>query len=191
MPDPAPIHEHALSNLRYIRDTMERASAFTSIPGWGGVAVGATAIVTATLAQDSVWWLQLWLIDALIATTIGFTAMYLKARRANVSFAGAPARRFLMSYFAPLFAGGVLTLHFVYSGFHYALPATWLLLYGASIVSSGAYSIPLVPIMGVCFMLLGIAACFTSFAIMNVLLGIGFGGLHVIFGTLIARRYGG
>jgi hypothetical protein len=191
MADPAPIHEHALNNLRFIREAMERASAFTSIPGWGGVAVGVTALVAAALAHGSERWLQIWLADAVIAALIGFTAMYVKARRANVSFSGAPARRFFMSYFAPLVAGAVLTLYFAKAGFEVALPATWLLLYGASIVSSGTFSIPLVPVMGVCFMLLGIAACFTSFATMNVLLAAGFGGLHIIFGFLIARSYGG
>lgn len=191
MAEPAPIHEHALNNLRYIREAMERASAFTSIPGWGGVAVGATAIVAATLAHGSSRWLQIWLAEAVLAALIGFTAMYRKARRANVSFSGAPARRFFLSYFAPLVAGAALTLYLTMAGFHSALPVTWLLLYGASIISSGAYSIPVVPVMGVCFMLLGLAACFTTFATMNVLLGAGFGGLHVVFGYLIARSYGG
>lgn len=191
MTEPAPIHEHALNNLRYIRDAMERASAFTSIPGWGGVAVGVTAVVAAVLAHGSAWWLQIWLADAAIAALIGFSAMYVKARRANVSFNGAPARRFFMSYFAPLTAGAALTLYFAATGLQLALPPTWLLLYGASFVSSGAYSIRVVPVMGVCFMLLGIAACFASFATMNVLLAAGFGGLHIIFGFLIARSYGG
>lgn len=191
MPEPAPIHEHALNNLRYIREAMERASAFTSIPGWGGVAVGVTAIVAAALAHGSDRWLEIWLADAVLAALIGFAAMYRKAQRANVSFRGAAARRFFMSYSAPLFAGAALTFFLAASGFHSALPPAWLLLYGASIISSGAHSIPLVPVMGLCFMLLGVAACFTSFTAMNVLLGAGFGGLHIVFGYLIARSYGG
>jgi hypothetical protein len=193
MPEPARIEDHALSNLRYIREAMERATAFTSIPGWGGVLVGLTAIAAAVLAHDRTGpaWLTVWLGDAAVAALITAVTMTRKAARANVSFRGAPARRFVVSYAAPLVAGAALTLLFARSGLYAILPATWLLLYGASFVSSGAFSIPLVPVMGVCFMILGILACFLSMAAGNALLGAGFGGLHVIFGFLIARRYGG
>src|SRR5438270_645941 len=47
---PEPLHEHALEHLRYIRDTMERASAFTAVPGWGGVLMGMTALAAAPTA---------------------------------------------------------------------------------------------------------------------------------------------
>ena len=194
MQEPAPLHEHALSNLRYIREAMERASAFTSIPGWGGVGVGATALAAAALAQPFAGtrrWLLTWLAEAVVAATIAGTAMFRKARRANVSFASAPARRFFSSYFAPIVAAAALT--YVLGSMHvYApLPAAWLLLYGASFIASGAFSIRMVPVMGVCFMLLGIAACFVPPSAANALLGAGFGGLHLVFGWIIARSYGG
>ena len=194
MTEPAPIRDHALSNLRYIRDAMERASAFTSIPGWGGVAVGITAIVAAVLAGRvglSRNWMLIWLGEAVLAAVIAGVTMARKAARSEVSFRGAPARRFFISYFAPIVAGAVLTIFLSRYGFHEVLPATWLLLYGASFISSGAYSIPVVPVMGVCFMLLGVAAGLVPFAVANILLGVGFGGLHVVFGWVIARRYGG
>lgn len=194
MTEPAPIREHALSNLRYIREAMERASSFTSIPGWGGVAVGITAIAAAVMAHRaglSRTWLLIWLGEAVLAAAIAGVTMVRKAARSQVSFRGAPARRFFISYFAPIVAGAALTIFLAQHGFHTALPAAWLLLYGASFVSSGAYSIPVVPVMGICFMLLGMAACFVPFTAANVLLGIGFGGLHVIFGWVIATRYGG
>src|SRR5688572_10484965 len=101
MPEPAPIHEHAFDNLRYIREAMERASAFTSIPGWGGVLVGVSGVITAVIAHSrpaSKEWLWTWLIDAFVAALIGGAAMALKAKKANVSFTGAPARRFFVSY---------------------------------------------------------------------------------------------
>jgi hypothetical protein len=192
--DPAPIHEHALSNLRFIREAMERASAFTSIPGWGGAAVGVMAIVTAVLTHSFAGtprWLLAWLACAVVAGTVGWLAMLRKARRANVSVTGAPARRFFSSYFAPLAAGAALTYLLSQHERYDLLAAMWLLLYGASVISSGAYSIPVVPVMGIAFMLLGVAACFVSASIGNILMGIGFGGLHLGFGVLIARRYGG
>lgn len=195
MPEPAPIHEHAISNLRYIREAMERASAFTSIPGWGGVAVGATAVAAAIAGHRApTWrqWLWTWLIEAVVAAIIASITMAVKARRANVSFTGPAARRFFVSYLAPIVAGAVMTWLLARTGAFKALPAMWLLLYGASFVSSGAYSIRVVPVMGVCFMLLGILASFLlSWTAANVLLGIGFGGLHIVFGLIIARSYGG
>jgi hypothetical protein len=193
MSEPARMHDHALSNLRYIREAMERASAFTSIPGWGGVAIGMTATAAAALAyaRPGRTFLLIWLGEAILAASVAAVTMVRKAARANVSFRGVAARRFFVSYFAPLAAGAALTVVLARGGFFAALPATWLLLYGASFVSSGAYSIPLVPVMGVCFMLLGISACFVPLAAGDILLGAGFGGLHVVFGFLIARRYGG
>lgn len=193
MTDPAPIHEHALRNLRYIRETMERAGAFTSIPGWGGVLIGISATITAivTDTKEGKTWLLCWLAEAVFAAIVGVITIAMKSRRTGVSFSDAPARRFFISYFAPLIAGAVLTLVLARAELYEALPATWLLLYGTSFVSSGAFSIEVVPIMGVCFMLLGGAASFASPQIANVLMGVGFGGLHIVFGAIIARRYGG
>jgi hypothetical protein len=193
MTEPAPIHEHALRNLHYIRETMERAGTFTSIPGWGGVIIGCSAVAVTIVSfgkQESAW-LTMWLAEAVFAAIVGGVAMLLKARRAGVSFRDKPARRFFVCYFAPLLSGALLTLVLARAELYAAMPAVWLLLYGTSFISSGAFSIPVVPVMGVCFLILGAAACFASFTVANALLGAGFGGLHIVFGAIIARRYGG
>jgi hypothetical protein len=193
--DRVALHDHALHSIRYIRETMERASAFTSIPGWGGCAIGVTAIATAFYAarfdvQPRLWVIT-WLGEAVVAVLIAAMSMFVKARRANVSFTSTPARRFFVSYSAPLIAAAFITLALFRASMFAALPAVWLLLYGASFVSSGAFSIPTVPVMGICFMLLGLAACFVPLAIGNILMGAGFGALHIVFGYIIARSYGG
>jgi hypothetical protein len=128
MSEPAQIHDHALSNLRYIREAMERASAFTSIPGWGGVWIGFTAIAAAVLADrvSGRTFLLIWLGEAVLAALIAGITMVRKAGRANVSFRGAPARRFFVSYFAPLAAGAGLTYVLARGGLYVALPAAWL-----------------------------------------------------------------
>ena len=187
------LHEHASDNLRFIRETMERAGSFTSIPGWGGVIIGASAILAAAFAYGAPprVWLTIWLIDAGAAASIGAIAIVLKARRAGVSLTAGPARRFFASYFAPIVCAAIVTFACVARGFFEVLPALWLLLYGASFVSSGAFSIRVVPVMGLCFIALGTAAAFAPLAIGNALLGAGFGGLHIVFGWIIARNYGG
>ncbi|HEX8151593.1 MAG TPA: hypothetical protein VF698_00645, partial [Thermoanaerobaculia bacterium] len=193
--EPAALHEHALSNLRYIREAMERAGSFTSIPGWGGFVIGLTAVGTAFVAQrylgDPRTWLTIWLAEAVLAVAIGTFAMWRKGVRANLSLTSKAAQRFFVSYLAPIVAGALMTFVLVRLGAFAALPALWLVLYGTSFVSSGAFSIRVVTGMGVCFMLLGIAACLLPFSAGNVLLGAGFGGLHIVFGLIIARSYGG
>ena len=193
---PDALRDHAVSNLRFIRDAMERAGAFTSIPGWGGVAVGITALLTTVVTEPMIGdhprrWFTAWLIEAIVACGIGGAAMWRKGRRAGTPLSSRPARRFFISYFAPLIAAAVLTAVMVQSGVLQPLPSVWLLLYGAAFVSSGAFSVRVVQVMGVCFMILGVAAAFLPLFAGNVLLGAGFGGLHVGFGWIIARNYGG
>jgi hypothetical protein len=117
--------------------------------------------------------------------------MILKARRSEAPFMSGAAKRFFISYFAPLVAGAVVTFALVRVESYSAIPSTWLLLYGAAFVSSGAFSIKVIPMMGVAFMLLGAFAALVPFGASNILLGAGFGGLHIIFGLIIARSYGG
>jgi hypothetical protein len=158
------------------------------------VAVGVTAIVAAVLAQPHVGtnrWLWTWLAEAVFAGVIAAISMARKAARANVSFRGVAARKFFISYFAPILAGGGLTFLLAREEAYALLPAMWLLLYGVSVVASGAYSIPVVPVMGVGFMAVGFAACVAPVSFGNILMGVGFGGVHVVFGYVIARRYGG
>ena len=193
---PQAIHEHALDNLRYIRETMERAGSFTTIPGWGGVAIGVTAAVACAIAQrftatDPAAWTRIWLVEAVLAGAIALLTMWRKGRRASIDFASVPARRFFVSYFAPIAAAALLTVILIRANLAGALPALWLLIYGAAFVSSGAFSIRVIPVMGICFMILGVAAAFVPLGAGNVLMGAGFGALHLIFGLIIARSYGG
>lgn len=190
---PQSVHEHAYDNLRFIRETMERAGSFTSIPGWGGVAIGTTAIITAAVAhgRSPRSWLMIWLADAVLAAIIGAITIVVKAHRADVSLSSSATKKFFASYFAPIVCGAVLTYFCASHGFYAVLPALWLLDYGASFVSSGAFSIRTVPVMGLAFMALGLAAAFVPLSIGNILLGAGFGGLHIVFGYIIARNYGG
>jgi hypothetical protein len=189
-----PIHDHAVDNLRVIREAMERAGAqFTSIPGWGGFAIGWTAAATAILAngREPRVWLMIWLGEAGVAAIIGAISMAAKARGAATPFMSGVARRFFVSYSAPMLTGAFLTLALYRFGLYDVMPAVWLLCYGTAFVSSGAFSIPAIPVMGVGFMLLGVAAIAAPLPVANALLGAAFGGLHIVFGFVIARRYGG
>jgi hypothetical protein len=191
--DPA-LHARAMDNLSFIRSTMERATAFTAVPGWGGVAMGVTALAATALAQRAGTqgeWLTMWLGASVLALAIGGWSMLVKARRAGTSVFSYSGRRFVLSYVPPLVVGALLTVVLVRAGLYNALPGTWLLLYGTGVVTGGAFSVRVVPIMGLCFMTLGAIALLAPPVWGDWLMAAGFGGLHIIFGLIIAGRYGG
>ena len=194
MTAPRPLQDRALDNLRYIRQTMERAGSFTAVPGWGQVGVGATALVAALLAarqRTPELWLVTWLGEAIVALAIGGATMVRKAYAVSDPILSGPGRRFGLSFLPPMLVGGLLTVVLYRAALWSALPGTWLLLYGTGFVTGGAFSVRVVPVMGICFMLLGAVALLGPPAWGNWLMAAGFGGLHIVFGYLIARRYGG
>jgi len=71
------------------------------------------------------------------------------------------------------------------------LPGVWLLLYGAAVASGGAFSVRLVPILGLCLMALGVLAFVVPDWWGSFLMAVGFGLLHIGFGLAFARNYGG
>ena len=193
-PEPLAMHSHAIDNLRYIRETMERAGSFTAVPGWGGVTMGITAVAAAVVAGWQISpnrWLATWLVEGAVAIAIGVIAMQQKARAAGLEMWSAPARKFVFSFVPPMFAGAVLTFALWQAGLVHLIPGTWLLLYGTGVITGGAFSVRVVPIMGVGFVALGAAALLSPLALSNLWLGLGFGALHILFGAMIARKYGG
>ena len=192
--EPPALGSRAIDNLHFIRETMERASSFTAVPGWGGVAMGASALVAAgvsRLARTPEEWLGIWLAEAFLAAAIGIWAIAAKARRSGVPLFAGPARRFLLTLSPPLAAGALATLALSRSGAMAVLPGLWLLFYGTAVVTGGAFAVRIVPVMGVGFMVLGGIALFCPPSWGTAFLAAGFGGLHIVFGFLIARRYGG
>jgi hypothetical protein len=193
-PNSVKLDDHARDNLRFIRETMERAGSFTAVPGWGGVAIGVTAFGAAAIADrqsSSYAWLVTWGFEAFVAISIAVWTTLSKARSAGTPLLSGPGRRFVYSFAPALFVGALLTLFLVRANVMDAVPGTWLLLYGTGMVAAGAFSIRVVPLMGLCFMVLGAVALFSPWNWDNALLAAGFGGLHIIFGAVIARNYGG
>jgi hypothetical protein len=191
---PPALHERAMDNLRYIRETMERASAFTGISGWGQVAIGVTATAAAFIAAHQVnfkYWLATWFAEALVSLLIAGWSMDRKARALQMPLLTGPGRKVAFSLSPPILAGGLLTIVLYRAGLTNYIPGVWLLLYGTGVITGGMFSVPIVPAMGLCFMLLGGAALFGPAALANWLMAAGFGGLHIVFGVIIARRYGG
>jgi hypothetical protein len=193
--DPAPeMQARAMDNLRFIRETMERASAFTAISGWGEVAVGVMALGAAWLAAGqatTAGWLTVWIADALVSMGVAVWFTAAKARAARAPLFSEPARKFAFSFSPTMLVGALLTALLYGHGLSDRLPAVWLLLYGAAVITAGTFSVRIVPVMGAAFMSLGVAGLFAPAGWGNALMALGFGGLHIAFGILIARRHGG
>jgi hypothetical protein len=201
MTSPQPLHDRALDNLKFIRSTMERAGSFTAVPGWGMVVLGLTALAATAYAgslpvapvygASQSRWLWVWMFEALLGAGIGVAALLYKALRAGDTIVDGPARRFGLSVLPPFIVGALLTYVLWQAKQLALLPALWLLCYGTGVVTGGAFSLRVVPVMGLCFMLLGAVALFAPPAWQAWLLAAGFGVLHIVFGLIIARRYGG
>jgi len=192
--EPPALHDRAMDNLRYIRETMERASAFTAVPGWGQVAIGATALAATYLAAqqpNAKAWLLTWLTEAIIALLISGWSMDRKARATGTPLLSGPGRKVAFSLSPPMAVGALLTVVLFRAGLTNAIPGMWLLLYGTGVVTGGMFSVSVVPVMGICFMVLGAVGLFAPAVWGNWLLAAGFGGLHMVFGIIIARKYGG
>lgn len=193
-PGPVAMDDRARDNLRYIRETMERAGAFTAVPGWGGVAMGITAIGAAAIAARQATfsaWLATWGVEAAIAIFIAGWSTFTKLRASGTSLLTGPGRRFVYSFAPPLLVGALLTVVLAPMGGRSVIPGIWLLLYGTGVTTGGAFSIRVVPLMGLCFIVLGAVALFSPANWGDIFLAIGFGGFHILFGAVIARKYGG
>lgn len=191
---PPALHDRAMDNLRYIRETMERASAFTAVPGWGQVAIGVTALAAAYVAAHQATpraWLGVWLAEAIISLLIAGWLMDRKARKLGVPLFSGPGRKVVFSLSPPMVVGVLLTIVMFQAGMIKAIPGMWLLLYGTGVITGGMFSVSVVPVMGISMMIIGALGLFLPRVSGDWLMALGFGGLHIIFGTIIARKYGG
>lgn len=191
---PINLGDRAIDNLQFIRETMERSTHFTAVPGYGGALMGVTAVAAAYIAHQQAFmrdWLIVWLTEAALAFAIGMLAMWQKSKIAGTPLVSVPAKKFALGFLPPIVCGVVLTLGFWrYENYELMAPM-WMLLYGAAVATGGAISVKIVPVMGWMFIAAGAVALILPASYGNILMGVSFGALHVIFGLIIARRYGG
>lgn len=192
--EPVNIGDRALDNLEFIRETMERSTVFTSVPGFGGILMGVTALGAAYIASiqsNPQARLTVWLAEAALAFFIGLLAMWQKSKLGSTSLTSAPAQKFALNFIPALVAGVFLTFGLWRLGHFEIMAPAWLLCYGAAVVTGGAFSVRMIPLMGVCFMVLGAISLLLPAGYGDVMMALGFGILHVVFGAVIAIRYGG
>ena len=191
---PVALHDRAMDNLRFIRETMERSASFTHVSGIGWILMGLTALAAAALSwrlSDPAAWLGTWVIAACVSVSVAVFMMARKSHAEGMSLMSGPGRKFAWNVIPPLAAGAVLTAFIGQAGHVELLPGLWLLLYGTSVVTGGSYSVRPIPVMGVVFMVTGVVALLSPASWGNAFMAGGFGGLHIVFGTLIWRKHGG
>ena len=191
---PPALDARAMDNLRYIRETMEQAAAVTAVSGWGIVAAGVVALAAAAVAARGATpaeWMTPWLAASAVAPALSLLGIARKAQRARLPLLSGPGKKLLLAFTPAMVAGLFMTAALVRADAHALLPALWLLVYGAAVMAAGAFSVKPVPIMGACFIALGAVALAAPPSWGNALLAAGFGMVHLAFGVVIARRYGG
>lgn len=190
---PSSLHHAAEDNLRYIRAAMESATSFTGVSGKGYVLAGFTAVAAAWIGaqqRSPAAWLTVWMLELVLAAAITLVLVARKARGLKQTLWSGSGRKLFMAFLPAMSVGALLTLAFFLQGYTLLLPGIWLSLYGAAVMTAGAHSIRLIPLMGALFIALG-GLMLLGLVPLHFSLGAGFGGLHIVFGLIIWRYHGG
>jgi hypothetical protein len=183
------LDSHAAATLRYIRASMESAVAF-SVPGSTGIAsgvVGLLAAIVSSVPSLGAHWLIVWLLAAVVAAVVGGALLLRQPSLSSLTIGGAPIRRFFIGLLPSLFAGAVMTWVLWMNAGERMIPGTWLLLYGCGLVAASAATTRAIGILGASFVASGLLALVLPQAWQIAMLGVGFGGLHIVFGYLMGR----
>jgi hypothetical protein len=187
------LDSHAASTLQYIRSSMEAATAI-ALPGSAGIAMGSVGLLAATLSSTPRLhhhWFGIWLVAAVAAACLGGSLIARPSSVSGLTLSGTPFRKFALCLLPSVLAGTVMTgVHWSYGNLH-AIPGTWLLLYGCGLVAASVPTTRTIGVMGALFVALGLIALLLPERMQILMLGMGFGGLHVLFGFLIGHESDG
>ncbi|HZY37611.1 MAG TPA: hypothetical protein VFE53_13230 [Mucilaginibacter sp.] len=202
-------------DLAAIRSVMERSQKFISLSGLSGILAGIYALIGSGIAfvllnGQPVEHTQTDIVEAvggdysglftffnLIITALavlvaslltGYILTKRKAKRKNQVVWGRISRSLLFYMAVPLVSGGIFIFILLLRG-HYGIvaPAS-LIFYGLSLVSASNFTFTLVKYLGLCEIILGlIAACLPGYGLL--FWAIGFGVLHIIYGSMMYLRY--
>ncbi|MCR9171049.1 MAG: hypothetical protein NXI10_01040 [bacterium] len=196
-----------LEQLAEIRDIMNKSTRFLSLSGLSGVVAGVAAIGGAWAAYDYLGkhaiglnvyttdradMIQFFLLDAFIvlAVAVGFGSIFTirKARKNGQSVFNKMGMRLLINLCIPLFTGGAFGLIVLYHGGLFLLPSIMLIFYGLALINASKYTLEDIRYLGYCEIALGLAsAFFIGYGLLFWALG--FGVLHIIYGTIMYFKY--
>jgi hypothetical protein len=183
------LDSHAVAMLRHIRASMDAAVSL-AVPGSAVIAagvVGLLAAATSSIPSLQAHWLAIWLFAAVIAASLGGALMTRQISLRGLAIADAPIRKFAIGFLPSLFAGAILTAALGFQGNLHIIPAMWLLLYGCALMAASAVTVRTIGFLGASFALLGVITFVLPASLHVLMLGLGFGGLHILFGFLLGR----
>lgn len=192
--EPPSLHGRAMDNLEFIRETMQRSTEFTAVPGYGGMLMGVTAIGAAVIASfqtTGFMWTVTWIVEAFLAVSVGSLMMWQKSKYGETPLNSEPAKKFALGFMPAIISAVVLTILLASKGLFQYLPTVWLTLYGTAVVTGGAFSVGVLRLKGWAFIFLGAISVVVPTAYGNWMMALGFGVFNVVFGFVIARKYGG
>jgi len=184
------LDSHALGTLQYIRASID-AAGLLAVPGSAGIAMGAVGVLAALLVAlkvVAVPWLEIWLIAGLVAVAAGTALMVYQVGSRGTALYRGPLRKFLMCLCPPLLVGAVLTWQLWLHGQSTLIPGVWLLMYGCAVMAASTLTRRALAVMGALLAVLGVIALQVPVIDQNAVLGVGFGGLHLLFGILIGGK---
>lgn len=201
--------EH-LQTLTEIRSLMERSSKFISLSGLSGISVGVVACVGLLVVkfywnlplttQDNLPFNELeyrpfvefLLIDAIIVLltslllAIFFTVR--KAKKSGLPYWDKSTHRLIINLLIPLVAGFVFSLAVYYHNLGGLIPAVTLVFYGMALINASKYTLHDIRFLGIGEIILGLIAAFwVGYGLLFWL--IGFGILHIIYGSIMYFKY--
>ncbi len=183
------LDSHAAATLRYIRHSMEGA-VLLAVPGSAGLVLGTIALLATGLClapELHKFWVAIWLSAALLGAVLGSILIVRESSLRDLRLHGTPLLKFALCLSPSLGAGLVMTAVHWFGGNQHAIPGTWLLLYGCALLTASAATTRIIAVLGMLFVLFGLASLLLPDEWQLMMLGVGFGGLHIIFGLLIGR----
>ena len=196
--------------LASIRNLMERSSKFISLSGLSGILAGVYALIGAAIAfsllnynqvsfaqGDTHFVISSSTVISLIGTAMavlilsvltGIILSARKAKRKGQSIWSKTSRELLFYMAVPLIAGGLLVIILVLRGYYGIVAPATLIFYGLALVSASHFTFNGIKSLGLCELILGlISAYLPGYGL--YFWAIGFGILHIIYGSVMYLKY--
>ena len=198
-----------IQDIAEIRQMMEKSSRFISLSGLSGILAGIYALIGAFIAWKLAYTseqmiygeqtirdvrsnLLYLIIDAagVLILTIA-TCIYLsqkKGKSKGVKAWDKTAKKLVINLFIPLFAGGILVIVLYLNGIIGLIAPTTLIFYGLGLINASHFTYRDIRYLGLLEVLLGLmAAFFVGYGLL--IWAVGFGLLHIIYGSLMYFKY--
>lgn len=198
-----------LNDISEIRDIMNRSSNFISLSGLSGILAGIYALIGSFIAYRIVYIEKsilssrefyvneqeviiklglLGLMVLIVAISTGIYLTYKKSDNATLSFTDKGFKNLLESLLIPLIAGGIFILILVSRGYYGIVAPAFLIFYGLSLVNGSKYTLRDIKYLGIVEIILGlICAFFPGYGL--IFWALGFGVMHILYGTLMYYKY--